>query len=544
MERSLTRLEDRAFDVLVVGSGIYGAAIAWDAASRGLSVAIVDRGDIGGATSSNSLKTLHGGLRSLQRAAFRDMREFIRERRVLGRIAPHLVHPLPFMIPTHRHLLRNRPLMRMVMAVNDAVAHDRNEGIDPARRIPRGGVVSRDECLRRIPGLDPAGVTGGAFWYDCQMDSADRLTLAFVTSACRSGAEAANYVEAARLLVDRQRVVGIRARDVLSDAVFDIRSRVVVNAAGPWAWGLLGDWVPGARSLRRRPAFSKAMNLVIDAEPGTHAAGSLLDSRFLLLVPWRGVTMAGTSHDSWVGPPDGCVVTQADVRAFQAEVARAFPGAGVESARVRLVHHGLLPASVGTDGHAELLKKSVVIDHHRDGVDGLVTVVGVRYTTARATAERVVDGLIARLGRPARPCRTRWTPLAGGEIDDIAAFEARSRVSGPHNVDDATLVRLGRCYGSDMPAVLKLLEADPALRAPLSSSCEVTHAELVFAVRHEMAVRLTDALVRRTDAGSAGHPGPEAASSAASTMAAELHWPPARAREELAAVDRWYQIPE
>jgi glycerol-3-phosphate dehydrogenase len=135
-------------------------------------------------------------------------------------------------------------------------------------------------------------------------------------------------------------------------------------------------------------------------------------------------------------------------------------------------------------------------------------------------------------------------PLAGGEIDDITAFEARSRVSGPHNVDDATLVRLGRCYGSDMPAVLKLLEAEPALRAPLSSSCEVTHAELVFAVRHEMAVRLTDALLRRTDAGSAGHPGPEAASSAASTMAAELRWPPARAREELAAVDRWYQIPE
>ncbi len=194
MLRNLIRLSDTPFDILIVGAGIYGATIAWDAAARGLSVAIVDRGDFGGATSFNSLKTVHGGLRSLQRAAFADMREFIRERRALSRIAPHLVHPLPFVIPTYRHPMRNKPLMRVVMAVNDLIAFDRNRQPDSSKHLPPGRVVSRAECLRLNPAIAPDGVTGGVVWHDCQMYSADRLTLAFIASACRAGATAANHV--------------------------------------------------------------------------------------------------------------------------------------------------------------------------------------------------------------------------------------------------------------------------------------------------------------------------------------------------------------
>jgi glycerol-3-phosphate dehydrogenase len=440
--------------------------------------------------------------------------------------------------------LRNGPLMRMVLAINDAIAHDRNEGLDPARRLPSGSVVSRDECVRRSPGIDPAGVTGGAVWYDCQMHSADRLTLAFVTSACRAGSEAANYVEATGLLVEHGRVAGIAARDVLSGEVFDIRASIVVNAAGPWAWSLLGAWLPNSRNPGRPPVFSRAMNLVLDVAPGTHAAGSSLDSRFLFLVPWREVTMAGTSHDTWVGPPDGCAATGGGVRAFLAEMARAFPRAGLESAKVRLVHHGLLPASAGADGHAELLKQSVVVDHGRDGMDGLLSVVGVRYTTARATAEHVVDRVAQRIGRPLRPCLTASTPLTGGEIEDVSSFEAGARADKPNGLAPSGVSRLVRAYGRELGAVLALGAGEPAWLSPLSASCPITHAEIAYAVRNEMAVRLADALIRRTDAGSAGHPGGEAVAAAAATMAAELGWAPSRTREELEGVERFYRLPE
>jgi len=542
MERSLVQLDSRRFDVVVVGAGIYGSAIAWDAASRGLSVAIVDRGDFGGATSANSLKTVHGGLRSLQRAAFRDMREFIRERNILGRIAPHLIQPVSFIVPTYRHPLRNKPLMRAVMAVNDAIAWDRNAGLDHSRRVPGGRVVTRDECLRLMPGIDPAGVTGGAVWHDCQMYNSDRLTFAFVSSACRAGAVAANYAEATRLVLDGRRVDGVEVRDRLSGDVVMVRAAWVVNAVGPWGWTLLSSWLPPAGALARTPVFSKAMNLVFDMRPGPHALGSLVDSRFLFLVPWRGVTMAGTSHETWAGRPDDSVPTWRDVRTFQAEVARAFPRSGVDTAEVRLVHHGLLPARLHRSGEARLLKGSLVVDHGRAGVEGLMSALGVRYTTARATAEQVVDALAVRLGRPALPCRTRTTPLSGGDTGEISSFEARCRQVLPRHLDDAAIARLGRSYGTDVGILAQLMNADAALGSPLSPSCPVTKAEVAFAVRREMAVRLDDALRRRTDAGSAGHPGADAAAAAAAVMASELGWPASRVEEEIAAFDRSYQI--
>src|SRR3990172_8528078 len=329
MVRDLTRLSDTPFDLLIVGAGIYGATMAWDATARGLSVAMVDRGDFGGATSFNSLKTVHGGLRSLQRAALGDVREFIRERRALSRIAPHLVHPLPFVLPTYRHPLRNKPLMRVVMAVNDLVAFDRNRLPDASKHLPPGRVVQRDECLRLNPAIAPDGVTGGVVWHDCQMYSADRLTLAFLASACRAGATAAHYVEGTGLVAGAGAVTGAQVRDTLGGGTFDLRARLVVNAAGPWAWSLL-ERLPGKLAGRARlgpPAFSKALNLVTRAVGGPAAAGGLVDGRFLFMAPWRDVTVIGTSHDPFTGAPDALSITTRDVDALFAEAVRAFPRA-------------------------------------------------------------------------------------------------------------------------------------------------------------------------------------------------------------------------
>ena len=199
--RDLRRLADDTFDLLVVGAGIYGALAAWDAAQRGLRVALVDRGDFGGGTSFNSLKTLHGGLRSLQSLSLAQMRLFIRERRALARMAPHLVRPCP---SVSRPTAISRAValaLRAALAVTDAVGADRNAGIDdPSLQLPRGRIVSRDECLALNPLIDPAGVTGGAVWFDYQMRQAERVVLAAVQSAEACGAVAANYVEARGLV--------------------------------------------------------------------------------------------------------------------------------------------------------------------------------------------------------------------------------------------------------------------------------------------------------------------------------------------------------
>lgn len=542
MVRNLRLLADSTFDVLVVGAGIYGVATAWDAALRGLSVAIIDRDDVGAGTSFNNLKTVHGGLRSLQALNLRQMRLFVRERRALARIAPHLVRPLPFIVPTTRDPRRSRLVMRAALALNDFVARDRNEGIhDAARQIPPGRVVSRDECVELNPAVDPAGVTGGAIWYDYQMHNADRVTLAFLLSATDAGAVAANYVSADRFLVEGRRVSGVAATDRLSGGTFDIRARVVVNAAGPWAGRLLGT-LPSGAPTAAPPRLSRAMNLVVRRATRTHACGGLVDGRFLFLVPWRDVSILGTSHDAHVGGPESLTVTRWDLEAFLADSRKAFPHANLTSSDVRLVHRGLLPMRRGVGMSVALLKESVVLDHRRHGVAGLVTLFGVRYTTARQTAADAVDAVFNQLRQGGTPaCRTGDHPLAGGAIGNIESFERAVLLRDVPGLEKDALERLASTYGTQYDAVLQVVRDHPAMAAPLGKHCAVTGAEILHAVRAEMAVTLGDAFLRRTEAGSAGHPGSDAIEAAASVMAAELGWDAWKTSEEIAALEGFYR---
>lgn len=547
MVRELRRLADSHVDVLVVGAGIYGSIAAWDAAQRGLSVGIIDRADFGAGTSFNNLKTLHGGLRSLQAMDLTQMRLFIRERRALARVAPHLVRLMPCVVPTYRGVMRSRTVMRAALALNDLIAHDRNSGLeDPATFVPGGTVVSRDECLRLNPLIGPGGVTGGAVWHDYQMRSSDRMTLSFLLSAHRAGALAANYVRVRTLLRRDARIEGVTVEDLLTGATFDIKARVVLNAAGPWASSLL-DAVPEAARDRPAPGLSRAMNVVLRHLGHTHGCGGLARGRFLFAVPWRDRTLVGTSHDAFRGTADELNVTAADLEAFLADVREAFPRALVSREDVRLVHRGLLPVTPESrDGSAtvSLLRDSAVVDHRPQGVDGLVSIFSVRYTTARHTAEQAIDVVCDALGRKAAPSRTAETPLFGGEITSL---EDHTRIVSSrhenHMTEDA-LRRVAALYGSSVDALLACTRQDPPLGGPLSRECRVTGAEIVHAVRAEAAVKLSDAVLRRTDAGSAGHPGREALERAADLMAHELGWSALQRRREINDVEAWYRLPE
>jgi glycerol-3-phosphate dehydrogenase len=544
MTRDLRRLADTRFDVLVVGGGFYGVTVAWDAAQRGLSVALIDKGDFGGATSFNNLKTLHGGLRSLQSLNFKQMRLFIRERRALARIVPHLVRPLPFIVPTTTAFTGRRTAWHAVLAFNDAVANDRNQGLpDPATHLPAGAIVSREEALRLNPLVSPVGVTGGAIWHDYQMLSSDRVTLSFLLSAARAGASAANYVQANRLLREAGRIVGVEATDTRSEASFPIRASVVVNTTGPWAASLLTE-LPDRERGAPPPALSRAMNLVIDPLTQTHACGGKVDGRFLFVVPWGNVSIVGTSHDAHQGTADDLTVSSGDVEQFLGAARRAFPRADLSRGAVRLVHRGLLPMTSGHGAHVRLVKESRVVDHARHGLPGLVSVFSVRYTTARQTAEEAVDAVFSNLGQPAPPlCRTAFTPLVGGEMPDMQRFLDETGRRNIEGIPPDSLRRLATTYGSQFDRVLTLAADTPALREPLGQACDVRGAEVLYAARHESAITLSDALLRRTAAGAAGHPGRDAVERAATIMSDALGWDAPRRRSEVDAVQRIYDAP-
>lgn len=544
MQRDLRQLADRRFDVLVVGAGFYGVTTAWDAAQRGLSVAIIDKDDFGAATSFNNLKTLHGGLRSLQALNFTQARLFIRERRALARIVPHLVRPLPFVVATTYHPLRNSLVMRIGLALNDAVAKDRNQGLpDPGTHLPRGRILSRDEALRLNPLISPKGVTGGAVWYDYQMQSTDRVTLSFLLSAEEAGAVAANYVQARRFLQEHNRVIGVLAEDRLTGTSFPIRASVVVNAAGPWAASLLAS-LPEAAQGAPPPKLSRAMNVVVKKILDDHACLGRAAGRYLFVVPWRDVTMIGTSHDAHDGGADQLKVTRWDLAAFLKDAREAFPHASLSAGEVRLVHRGLLPMVSGTGTEVRLVKESRVVNHEQHGVRGLVSIFGVRYTTARDTACAAVDAVFHAMGHPSPPpCRTAETPLAGGSIAHMDNFLAAVLKREVQGITPAALRRIATMYGTGYDAVLQIARDAPALGRPLGSTCDVIGAEILYAARHEMALKLADAVIRRTEAGAAGHPGRDALEGAATIMARAHGWDPARTRNEIDDVENFYKLP-
>lgn len=540
MKRDVSGLSGTDFDVLVVGAGIYGAAIALDAAQRGLSAALIDRGDFGAATSFNSLKTIHGGVRSLLTGNLREMRDFIGERRALSRIAPHLVHPLPFLIPTFRYSVRNSLALRLFLTAYDFGSWDRNDISDPSKHLPPSRVVSFEEFQRLYPEVNGSRVSGGAIWHDCQMYSSERVTFAFVQSACETGAVAANYVEAVAFLSRGRRIEGVRARDAIGGGELDIRARLTINAAGPWAArvvGLLRDASP-----KRPGPLSKTMNFVIRRLTGEYAIGGVAGSRFLIMVPWRDCSIAGTSHEPYDGDPDDLTVTTADVERFLAELNVAFPFAKLTPADVRLVHCGLLPMVATKGPEVKLVKKSWVVDHRADGIEGLMSVQGVRFTTARRTAERAVDLAASILGRRVGKCRSATTPLVGGDIPNFDEFLRDALTRTPAGVSEQTIRRLVMCYGTRYGEVLETLSDEPDAAQRIGQSCGVMRAEVRRAIRDEMAVRLSDVLLRRTEAGTAGHPGDDAVSHVATLMAAECGWDTARIAAEIAQLEKTYRI--
>ena len=562
MKRNPEKLSDKTYDLLVVGAGIYGASVAWDAALRGLSVALIERGDFGSGNSSSSLKIVHGGLRYLQSLDFARMRTSIRERRLLLRAAPHLVSPLPCLMPTYRKLMKSRLALRAAMILNDLVSYDRNRGIDdPARRIPRGRTVGREECLRLAPGLDDGveglgRITGGAVWHDALMYSSERLGLAFVQSASQAGADVANYLEARNYVTDGARVTGLVAHDAIGGGDVEISARLVLNTVGPGVDGVLEllrshphVWT-GRMSNGKRLQLSTAMNIVVNRPIlGEHALGfhspfeysnpegnRRLASRALFMVPWRRFTLVGTQHRPYEGSPDDFRPGEELIASFVDEINRAYPGAEIKLSEVSHALYGVIPMD-GTDarsGEVNLSTHPRIIDHAaEDGIEGLLSVVGMKYTTARDVAECMVDRVLTKLGTESRPCETCNRQLAGGDVGRMEDFLAGVQREKPLGLEPEAVEHLVHSHGSNWRGIVKLAEEESGLAGLVPGSGEVLMAEVANAVRNEMAVRLSDVVLRRTDLGSAGDPGDGALRACADLMTGELGWDGERVAAEI-----------
>ncbi|MBI5742151.1 MAG: glycerol-3-phosphate dehydrogenase/oxidase [Nitrospirae bacterium] len=546
--RNTGHLADREFDVVIVGGGIFGACAVWDAASRGLSAALIEKNDFAHATSSNSFRMVHGGIRYLQHANFRRVRKSMNERRSFMRIAPHLVYPLPIVVPTYGHGMKGKAILRAGFCLYDFVAFDRNRGIrDRERRIPGGRFISREETLKLFPGLIREGLTGGAIFHDGQIHNPSRLVLSFLRSAVDAGAVAANYMEAVDFIRRPGGIAGVTARDLLTGEEVRIRCKTVLNASGPWAEMML----KGAMGLRLRPGstYSRDLCFIVPRRFGNYAVavqGRTKDpdailsrkKRHLFIVPWRNYTLIGVWHCVHDGRTPDFSVSQEEVRDCIDEINEVYPGIELTPGDVSMWNAGIVLTGDNDPGAKDISygKQSRLVDHANEhGIEGLVTLIGARFTTAKRDASEAVSLIFNKLGRRAPASAIDETPIYGGRIDRFEEFITHESRRYSHIFGEDVMRSLLHNYGSEYTELIRYVEENPGTAETIGDS-GVIKAEVLHAVREEMAQKLGDVVFRRTDLAAGGYPGDDELRYCAEMMAAEKGWDDARIREEITEV--------
>ncbi|RMH05962.1 MAG: glycerol-3-phosphate dehydrogenase/oxidase [Nitrospirae bacterium] len=550
MQRRIKDLESCQFDVVIVGGGIFGACAAWDATQRGLTVAILDRGDFASATSFNSFKVLHGGIRYLQHLDLYRIRQSANARRTFFRIAPHLTHPLSFVVPTYGHGKKGKELLRVAMSLYDLLTFDRNRGVrEPSHWIPWSYCLSRQEVLDRYPGLNPKGLTGAAVFHDGQMYNPPRLVLAFLHTAASHGAVVANYVEATKLVVHKNRVCGVEARDVLTGNRLTVRGKVVLNAAGPYAEDLLvrsvgcgltprSPWSRDAYFVVARPLVTGRAALALSSVTRDPEAVLSRGERHLFLVPWHHYTLVGVWHKVYEGHPDHYHVTEEELQGFLREINAAYPLLNLTLEDISWVNAGLVLFGENHP-HAQHLKfahRSRLVDHESErGLEGCLTLIGVRYTTGPCEATKAIDLVFKKLRYTPPPSLLHQTPLTGGDFEDFEALCAEAHAAWPAPVSPQSLQAMIHCVGTKYRDLVRLAAAYKDWAQPIGAT-EVYKAQVIYAVREEMAQKLSDVVFRRTDLATATHPGLNVLRICADLMGNELGWDYRRREEEIEEV--------
>jgi len=508
MQRNIEQLQRTTYDLLVIGGGINGAAIAHLAAKRGMKVALLEKGDFASGTSSKSTKLIHGGIRYLENLEVDLVYESLRERHIQLTVAPHLVKPLPFVIPVYEGDKRPLWMMQLGVFLYDLLAG--RYRVKPRKNL------TREEVIQLEPGIEQKGLKGGVLYYDAQMDDA-RLCLENVLMAAQYGAHVANYVKAVFFVKENGRVTGVRARDLLEEQVrsgtgplslqgpvpikngheFQVRAKRVICAAGPWTNELLRLDIPNAKKKVRT---TKGIHVVYKGEISKHAIliGSQSDRRIFFVIPWMGNSLIGTTDTDYSASPDKVKVEQKDIDYLIRESRRVFPAIGFSLSKILATFAGLRPLIRKGGSPSKVSRKHLFYASQ----SGVIFVVGGKYTTYRKVAEDCMNRI---QGSGSILALKKWclTPLFLCPPCDFSVYgsgamsETADAAAARSGLEREVVQSLMDFYGSRYKDVLALIEKDPSLKEKVSENPLVIKAQLVYSVETEMARTMEDITERR-----------------------------------------------
>ena len=565
-----SNISESQFDVIVIGAGINGAGIARDASMRGLKVLVLDKGDIGGGTSSWSTRLIHGGLRYLEHREFALVRESLRERERLLKIAPHLVRPIEMLVPVYENARRGWWTIRAGMIAYDLLSFDKS--------LPRHQMLSRDETLARVPGINASGLLGAAVYFDAQVEFAERLVLENVLSAIEHGATVLTYARVNKLSVEvdgayrvefttnevqcpNSKVQSLVAEIDSESKVQDGKSqagmpqgqegglapalslkpstnvataKVVINAAGPWVDELLTQTTPA--SSPRLIGGTKGSHIIVAPFPDAPAAAIYVeaetDGRPFFIIPWNGKVLIGTTDISYSSDLDRVRIDGGEIDYLLRETNRVIPEARLTRKHVLYTYSGVRPLPFTNKSEAPDITRRHFIRRHPQ-LDRLFSIVGGKLTTYRSLAEEAVDLVLRELGRSSLACETAQSPLPGAAID-FASFSDDFRQQHPE-LSEATHDHLLRVYGSRATLVMDLVAEDSSLGEVVDEETGAIAAEVVFAFQREFAQTISDCLLRRTMVGLNSSCGLNALEAVTAIARRQLGWSEKRVTDETEA---------
>ncbi len=511
MKRNLEKLKHTCFDLLIIGGGITGSAIAWDASLRGYSVAVIEKKDFGHATSMATSKLIHGGLRYLENFDFGLVRESLRERRHMSNMVPHQIRPLPFLMPMYDMNIVSKYYLKAGLSLYDMLSFDKNLLKEKSNRLENHRWLSTKEALEHEPSLTQEKLSGAFFYYDLQSIHPERINIDFLLSASSHGAIVSNYLQVSDIMYNKiseqKKICGVKVKNQLeNNEEFMISSKTIVNCSGPWIQTTL-DKIE--LNVSHKVVLSKGIHLLMPKRQRDQAIFiTTKDNKHLLILPWLNYTLLGTTDTEYDGSPDEVSVSKEEAKNFLGLINEYYP---VNYQFEDIIHSysGLrvlvIPTYVNKEKTYKISRRPEIIDHEQEGMSGLISVVGGKYTTSRGLAERVVDHIQKQYQLGSMFCRTKTVPLASASYNmslDKYREETQQIFGKKYSLE--FLSHLIEYYGVYSRKILSLMEGDKFLEQKIDpSSCRV-FAEIEYAIQEESALTLSDMLYRRCGWGNEG----------------------------------------
>jgi len=541
MRRNLERLTEKPLDLLIIGGGIYGATLAWMASSAGLTTALIEKGDFGEATSANTQKIIHGGMRYLQSLDLPRVMESVRERKRMMQLAPHLVDPLRCIMPIFGHGIKGKEALAAGLSFYNLISHSRNDGMPASKVIPPCRILSRADTLHLLPDLQTQGLGGCAEWHDAICKNTERMVLGFVRSAYTSGAGVANYVCAEKIERKNTHYVSVTCRDLIGKTSFDVAAHKVASCCGPWVRDLMET--AEADKLLRDFHFVAGVNVVTRAVFSHEIAVGLRDlndpkSRLYFVVPWRGQSLLGTEWFAYQGHPGEFKVKEEHCAELLKGFNKAYPPANLGLHDVRHVLGGLVPGSLTPTSSGPRLKPwnhFRLLDHSEFGQRRVISVIGVKYTTAADVAQRVLGFLF-----PGRIFENRAATLGVSAADDKTERLHSLQTRWASVFGESQVRRIATTYGPFAEDVLKAAAQGVTLSAANDNGVDLVRGEVAYVIENEMAKTLEDIVRRRTDRCTDGLPSEDELARMADYAASFLGWTPMLKLKEIEDLKQQY----